>query len=160
MRPITNHTAAACGLVLLAGFATLASGCRSLETPEGYVQMRSAGYRYDYRAVAASGAVLATRTVPNPTENGDLAFWSAAVEHQKVDLDGLRLHAREDLRTAGGRDGVLFEFSVGSGQGELRYLVGMYVRPDRIHLLEAGGAAAEIAKDRDKLVAAMRTYRL
>lgn len=148
------------GMTLCGALLACAGGCRALETPEGYVQLRAAGFRYDYRAVSAAGAVLATRTVANQTDGGDLAFWSAAVEHQKVDLDGMKLLAREDLRNGSGRPGVLFEFSIGVGQGEVRYLVGMYVLAERIHLLEAAGPAVNIEQDRPKLKAAMESYRV
>ncbi len=139
----------------------LLSGCAapSLEAPGGYVKLRQP-FPYDFKAVSAQGAVIALKTRPNEDAAADLAFWSQAVEHQKVDLDGLRLAARDAIKSKSGREGVLFNFESGEGQGEVTYLVGLYVTPERIYTVEAGGPADVVAQDLEKLRTAISSVRV
>jgi hypothetical protein len=129
-----------------------------INVPPGYVKLRDPG-PYDLKAVSARGNVIALTAHPNEDKSADLAFWSQAVEHQKVDLDGMRLAGREDIKSAGGLEGVLFNFETGEGEGKVTYLVALFVTPQKIHTIEAGGAAAAIAGDIDKLRTAMLSVR-
>jgi len=133
----------------------LLAGCVArMDLPPGYVKLRDSG-PYDLKAVSARGNVIALTARPNEDKSADLAFWSQAVEHQKVDLDGMRLAGREDIKSAGGLDGVLFNFETGEGEGGVTYLVALYVTPPKIYTIEAGGAADAIAEDMGKLRAAI-----
>lgn len=145
-------------IVVLAGLAVLV-GCRAmLDAPKGYVALKDPA-PFDYKAVSARGHVLAASHHANENPDADLAFWAAAIEHQKVVLDGMKLAAREDLRTQNGQDGRLFTFELGEGQGKLTYLVGVFVRRDRITVVEAGGPAEHFASDLPAIRAAIQTLR-
>jgi hypothetical protein len=146
------------GLILLLTGCVLAGCAPSLDVPPGYVKMRQPG-GYDLKAVSARGSVIALTARPNEDASADLTFWSQAVEHQKVDLDGLRLAGREPIKTNTGLDGVLFSFELGEGQGKVAYLVALYVTPQRIYTVEVGGPADAIAGDMDKLRQAIVSLR-
>ena len=146
------------GLVFTPMLALLAGCAPRIDVPTGYVKLREPG-AYDLKAVSARGCVLALKTRPNEDATADLTFWSQALEHQKVDLDGLRLAAREAIRSNSGRDGVLFNFELGEGQGKVAYLIALYVTPHEICTVEAGGPADMMSQDMDKLRAAMSSVR-
>ena len=129
----------------------LISGCvATMEVPQGYVKLRDP-YPYDLKAVSAKGNVIALTARSNEHESADLAFWSQAVEHQKVDLDGMRLAGRDAIESHSGLAGVLFDFELGEGQGRITYLVALYVTPQRIYTVEVGGPADAVAEDTAKL---------
>ena len=136
--------------LLAATLIALGSGCSAFDPPEGYVKLKDS-QPYDEKAVSARGNVIALRTRANENRSADLAFWSQAVEYQKVDLDGMKLVKREPIKSAGGADGTLFHFESGEGQAKIAYLVALYVTPMRISTIEATGPAEPIAGDLEKL---------
>ena len=146
--------------MLLAGIvlATVPLGCATLEPPPGYARLQDPA-PYQFKAVSAKGNVLALSSHPNEDRAADLAFWSAAIEHQKVDVDGLKLAGRETVRSRGGVEGTLLHFELGEGQGKLAYLVAVYVTPARIFVVEATGRADDLGLDADKLRTAMQSLR-
>jgi hypothetical protein len=136
------------------------TGCTAaLQAPAGYVKLREP-FPYEFKAVSARGGVIALKTRPNEDAAADLAFWSQAVEHQKVDLDGLHLAGRESIKSTAGREGVLFNFETGEGQGKVTYLIALYVTPQRIFTVEAGGPAEIVAQDMEKLRTAILSVRV
>ena len=138
-------------LLPIAPLLALLGGCTAvMDVPQGYVRLRNP-HPYDLKAVSARGNVIALTARPNENTTADLAFWSQAVEHQKVDLDGMRLAGREAIKSNSGRDGVLFQFELGQGQGRVTYLVALYVSSQTICTIEAGGPADAIAEDLPKL---------
>jgi hypothetical protein len=134
------------------------SGCATIDVPDGYVKLREPA-PYSLKAVSADGRVLALRSRPNESAQADLAFWSQAVEHQKVQLDGLKLVGREEIRSERGLAGTLFTFELGTGQARLLHLIALYVTPQRIYTVEAAGPAPLIEEQRDTLLAALRSLR-
>jgi hypothetical protein len=132
------------------------AGCPGPRTGRitGYVPLKNPGH-YQWKAVSAQGNVLALSVRPNEHASGDLEFWSTAIEHQKVDLDGLKLVARESVKNKSGQDGTFFHFETGEGQGKLAYLITLYVTPLKVFTFEAAGGAAAIDKDMAKLKTAM-----
>jgi hypothetical protein len=135
------------------------AGCTArIDTPPGYIKLREPA-PYDLKAVSAQGAVIALKARPNEDASADLGFWSQAVEHQKVDLDGLRLAGRDAIKSGSGLPGVLFNFEVGEGQGKVTYLVALYVTPRQIYTVEAGGPTDIISPDLEKLRKAMFSLR-
>jgi hypothetical protein len=142
--------------VLLA--LTLLSGCSQFQPPPGYVKLREP-YPYEQKAVSPRGNAIALSVRDNEDDEADLSFWSSAVEYQKVDLDGMKLAARENIRSEAGLDGVLFHFESGEGQGRQAYLVALYVTPRRIYTIEATGPGEAISEDTDKLRQSMLSLR-
>lgn len=138
----------------------LASGCanhHALTTPEGYVSLKNPG-AFDYRATSAHGTALALSSHPNEDRNGGLKFWSDAVEYQKVTLDGMKLAARDSLKSSDGVEGTLFDFRSGEGDGQLAYLIGLYVTAEKVHVIEAAGPASAVEADHEKLRTAMASF--
>lgn len=144
MRTIRTEIA----IVLCVGaMAWLLWGCAStFEAPSGYIPVRQQS-RYDKKVVSATGNVLAVKARPNEDAKADLAFWSTAVERQKVQFDGMTLVARESIRSDAGVDGVLFQFESGDGPSRLQYWVALFVTPSRITTFEAGGTADKLGPD-------------
>lgn len=141
-------------VVLILGWS---AGCQPMDAPEGYIR-DTTEHPYDFKAVSAKGNVIACNVRSNQ-DKGNLKYWSEAIEHQKVDLDGMRLAGREEIRSTRGVDGVLFNFETGEGQGKISYLLAVYVTDWKIYTVEATGPAEQIKKDMDNLRAAMRTVR-
>jgi len=71
----------------------------------------------------------------------------------------MRLAGRESIKSASELDGVLFSFELGEGQGKVTYLVALYVTPQRIYTIEAGGAADALGEDMEKLRKAILSFR-
>lgn len=74
---------------------------------------------------------------------------------QKVELDGMKLAAREPIKSRGGRDGTFFHLEAGEGQGKTAYLVALFVTPAKIYTVKATGPAEGMAADVDALKRAM-----
>jgi hypothetical protein len=147
-----SHLCPALALISLAGCTA------RIDAPPGYIKLREPA-PYDLKGVSAQGAVIALKARPNEDASADLAFWSQAVEHQKVDLDGLRLAGRDAIKSDSGLPGVLFNFELGEGQGKVTYLVALYVTPRQIYTVEAGGPNDIISPDLEKLRKAMLSLR-
>lgn len=140
------------------GLLALATGCARIDAPTGYVEVKNV-YGYDYKAVSAQGNVFALTSRDNPAGEGDQTFWSQAVEHQKVAIDGYRLEGREEIKSESGLGGTLFDLRVGSGSAEYTYLLALYVSPRTIYTVEAGGPSKRIEADRAAISRAMTTLR-
>ena len=154
--PFRWWTIALCATGLAAGLC----GCTAtLDVPPGFVRLRDPR-PYDLKAVAASGVVLALTARPNADATANLDFWSQAVERQKVDVDGLRLASRESIQSQRGLAGVLFQFELGEGQGKAAYLVALYVTPQRIYTIEAGGMTEAVTPELPKLRQALESLRV
>ncbi len=142
-------------VVVLALLPVLA-GCPGPRTRgvAGYVPLKNPG-RYQWKAVSAKGNVLALSVRANEHASGNLAYWSAAIEHQKVDIDGLKLIAREAIKNKEGLEGTFFHFETGEGQGRVAYLITLYVTSLKVFTFEAAGGAESIGEDLAKLRTAM-----
>lgn len=144
-------------MLLMAGMLSM-SGCSAIDPPAGYVKVKDQSL-YDVKAVSARGNVIALKSRPNEDRSADLAFWTQAVEYQKVDLDGMKLIDRESIKSTSGMDGTLFHFESGEGQAKITYLVALYVTPTRIHTVEATGPTPALTADLDKLRKSMLSAR-
>ena len=128
------------GLFIVLGSLASIGGCGpTLSPPSNYIALNDAG-RNDFKAVSAQGHAIVVNQHENEDKNATLDFWTAAVEHQLVDLDGLTLVDRVELRAhAESTDGVLMRFEVGEPPQQLTYFVGVYVTPKDVFTLEAVG---------------------
>ncbi len=125
----------------------VAAGCvQQFDPPPGYIR-DSGDRRYDQKVVSSKGHVIALKRRANEERGATLAFWADAIEHQKVELDNMRLVNRESIKSAAAREGVLFTFEIGEGQDKITYLIALYVTPSDIITIEATGPATEIEKD-------------
>ncbi|MBL8878422.1 MAG: hypothetical protein JNG88_04810 [Phycisphaerales bacterium] len=146
-------------LGLLVSLVVALTGCgATFDPPSGYIQVAQQR-RYDLKYVSAAGNVLAAKSRANEDSKADLAFWSAAVERQKTQFDGMTLASRETIRSTSGVEGVLFQFESGAGPSRLQYWVALYVTPTRITTFEAAGSADKLSPDSAAIRAAMLTVR-
>lgn len=154
MRWTSGLIAAAAVLPLL----TLACAGPRLEAPPGYAALKSAPL-FDFKAISAQGHVIAVRRHANPSTDADLDYWSQAVEHQKVDVEGMKLVAREAVRTDRGQDGTLFQFELGEGQRRTAYWVAVFAKGFTITTVEVAGSSEGVALEADALKTSIRSLR-
>jgi hypothetical protein len=112
-------------------------------TPKGFVDLDESG-TYDQRATTADGLVLAGREIENDPE-GDLAFWSHAVENQMRLRGGYALLEKRKVKTAKGVEGEELRFGHDEGNKPHLYYVALFVtqgslwKDGTIYLIEVGG---------------------
>ncbi|MCC7290750.1 MAG: hypothetical protein IT449_01665 [Phycisphaerales bacterium] len=145
--------------VTTALICALAPGCVSQQftLPKGFVRVQD--YVYEVKGVSAKGHAIGLRIHENTDPPGDLDFWTQAVEHQKVDIDGMKLAAREAIRSDAGLDGTLFQFELGEGPGKTGYWVALWVSGRRILTVEAALPAEIAAEEAEAIRKSMRSVR-
>jgi hypothetical protein len=150
---------------LLAALALTAAACSpTFATPKGFVDLDEFG-RYDQRATTADGLVLAGREIENDPE-GDLAFWSHAIENQMRARVGYALLEKRKVTTVGGHEGEVLRFGHDEGNTPHLYTIALYVTPGTfwedgtIYLLEAGGPKALVEKNTAAIDWAIRNVRV
>ena len=138
----TKHSFTRTSLTLL--FALASFACTpTFATPKGFVDLDE-NAAYDQRATTADGLVLAGREIENDPE-GDLAFWSHAIENQMRMRGGYALLDKQKVKTASGHDGEVLRFGHDEGNKPHLYTVALFVTPGTfwedgtIYLVEAGG---------------------
>ena len=134
-----NHAIIARFSALLLAAAALAStACgSSFQPPRGFVELDDAGV-YDHRATSADGLVLATRHLDND-QKGELAFWTRAIENELRLRGGYALLETRDVKHQRGLTGKELHFGHDAANASQLYTVALYVTPESIHLIEAGG---------------------
>jgi len=133
-------------------FALGALACTpTFAMPKGFVELDEQG-SYDQRATTPDGLVLAGREIENDPE-GDLAFWSRAVENQMRLRGGYALLGKRPVRTASGRVGEELRFGHDEGNRPHLYYVALFVTEGTfwsdgtIYLIEAGGPRELVEKN-------------
>lgn len=115
---------------------------------------------FEFKAVSSRGCVITASTVLNENAKADLAFWTAALEHEKVTLNRWKLVGREAVKAADGVAGNLLRFEMPSGASETTgYVVAIFVTAERIRLVEAAGPAAWLAEDLEAIRKAVASSR-
>jgi len=120
-------------------------------TPKGFVELDESG-TYDQRATTPDGLVLAGREIDNDPE-GDLAFWSRAVENQMRMRGGYALLEKHKVKTVSGYEGEELRFGHDEGIEPHVYRVALFVthgnlwRDGTIYLIEAGGPRELVEKN-------------
>ena len=129
-------------VTLLGRAATLAlclagAACRttSLAPPATFAEMD--GGDYAYRASSAEGVVVAARSEPNDP-GASLEFWSRAAD-RRLRHDGYAPDGSVAVASADGLPGRQLRYSRGEGGLSYRYWLTLFVTPDRVYLVEAGG---------------------
>ena len=121
-------------------------------TPKGFVELDESA-TYDQRSTTADGLVLAGREIPNDPE-GDLAFWSHAIENQMRMRGGYALLEKRKVRTVEGYEGEELRFGHDEGNRPHLYTIALYVTPGSllwdgtIYVVEAGGPKELVEKNR------------
>jgi hypothetical protein len=142
---------------LLALCCALATGCRVMDAPQGFVTLPA---RDDVRfaAVAASGNRLRVRAHGNQ-QGGSLEFWSAAVERELVQGRGYQKVATQALARASGTAGVELLFQAGTGPSGSLYLVVLFVDGGWLQVAEAGGEMGTFTAELPAIRVALATLR-
>jgi hypothetical protein len=133
-------------------------GCQTsrIDTPSGFVEVET--YHGDpiYRAVSAEGVKIEYRTHENPN-GGTLEFWRRAVQRTLVEGKGHTLAESREITSDSGADGRLLRLSKQRGGADFSYLVALYVRGGKVHVVEAGGRREDVAGYEEGLLAALRS---
>jgi hypothetical protein len=134
-------------------------------TPRGFVELDE-NSAFDQRATTADGLVLAGRELDNDPE-GDLAFWSHAIENQMRLRGGYALLDKSKVTTVNGHAGELLRFGHDEGNRPHLYYVALFVAPPAffwedgtIYLVEAGGPKALVEKNAASIDWAIRHTRV
>ena len=109
----------------------------------------SSGNKYASAASGATPAAPPTTTTPDGVVvgvqslehrvDGSLAFWTEAITRRVRDQQGYALVSEEDVRSASGESGHLMRFARDLDGHGYKYSIALFVTPDRIYLVEAGG---------------------
>jgi hypothetical protein len=108
---------------------------------------------YDQRATTPDGLVLAGREIENDPE-GDLDFWSRAVENQMRLRGGYALIGKRKVKTTSGHEGDELRFGHDEGNKPHLYTVALFVtrgtlwKDGTIYLIEAGGPRELVEKNK------------
>ncbi len=133
--------------LLLSGLVVAGCG-RPFEaaTPPGFVDMGEERYGdEEYRATTADGAVLGIRAFENDPE-GDLPFWSRAVENRLRVMAGYALLDTKKVKARDGTEGTQMRMGHDEEKNPHLYVVTVFVTEDYVYVLEAGGKKAEIER--------------
>lgn len=148
-------------LALLVGAtAGAGAGCGTsfhAQTPPGFVALGEQDHRYDYRATTADGVVVAVREIDNDV-HGDEAFWAQAIELKLRSLGGYALLDQRKVTCHGGLSGRQIGFGHDEGTRPHLYVVTIFVTPNRIFLIEAGGAKDLMSREAAKLDAFVASF--
>ncbi len=129
-------------------------GCEAMQTPTGYVRL-DPPHDYAYRAVSADGAVLAVRTVDNPS-GATLEFWSKAVRNELIESRGYKLDAEGKVTSGHGLPGIEMAMRTQVEGVDYLYLLTVFVKSTRVIIFEAGGPTATITPDLPAIRTAVR----
>jgi hypothetical protein len=134
---------------LLAALALAGVACGRpyvVATPPGFVEFEE---RYDgdeYRAATADGVVLGARSFDNEPK-GELSFWVRAIQNRLRDQGGYALLESRPVRDrTKTREGTLLRFGHDEGKEPHLYYVAIFVTPDHVYVLEAGGTKSQIER--------------
>jgi hypothetical protein len=121
---------------LFAGAALLSAACGpKLAPPPSFGEL--AGGAYDYRAATPHGVVIAARSEPNKPR-ANIAFWSRAVD-ARLARDGYQKKTEAPVATERGLPGVELHYAHEAEGRAYEYVVALFVKEDRVYLVEAAG---------------------
>ncbi len=146
-------------LALLAMAAAL-SGClggTAMEVPGDFVPVERCA-PYNIKAVSADGVVLAQRTEDNP-KNGTLEFWAAAIGNQLSAREGYKLASNVAATSESGVPGRLMTYDALRSGAPFKYLLAVFVKGDKVIVVEAGGRADSVNKLLPQIRTAMMTVK-
>jgi hypothetical protein len=129
-----------------------------IKTPSGFVELKNRHGRYDYRATTADGLVIAVREIDNEVE-GELVFWSTAIQNQMRQRVGYALLADEDVTSADGVAGKHMHFGHDEdGRKPHLYDIIVFVTEAHVVLLEIGGAKPIVTAGKKQIEQAVASF--
>jgi hypothetical protein len=140
----------------------LLAGCGpsfEMSEPPGFVEIENDYDNYDYRATSADGLVIAVRELDHDPE-GEAEFWIKAVKNRMRENAGYALLKEVDVVSGDGVKGKQLQFGHDQESGKPHlYYVSVFVTPDKIFLLEAGGSKELVTKNQGKIDQAHKIFR-
>ena len=138
--------------LLLIALTLAAMGCANFEakTPTNFVRLEQDKSQYDYRATSADGIVLAVREIENEPQ-GELVFWTEAIENSLRNRGGYALLDRSEITTAQGHSGVRLRLGLDNNDKPHEYTVAIFVTEDHVFLVQAGGEQSLLEKNADTI---------
>ena len=155
-RPLLLALALAVSLVACGGrhFVLTAPGDFMELDPRG---QELAGYRY--RATTADGVVIGVREIDNE-RHGSGVFWLDAIRNSLRREGGYALLEESDVRAATGESGHTLRFGRDEDADPYTYWLTVFVTPDRIFVIEAGGRRETFAAAQPEVESAIATFRV
>ena len=135
-------------LAALALSLVACGGARStfqVRTAPGFVEVKQAGGAYDYRAIAPDGVAVAVRSV-EVDRGTDAGFWEHATVLRMRELDGYALLGSREVRSLDGTVGRELVFGHDEEGKPYEYRMRLFVRGDRLLVVEAGGAKDSVER--------------
>lgn len=133
-------------LVMVLAIAAAVGGCQQvkIDVPSSFVSVGKDNLGpYDQRAVSADGVVLACRTQDNE-KHGTLKFWAKAIKNELASKPGYALTSDDSAHSYAGLEGRLLVFSATRQGAAFTYMLGVFVKGNRVILTEAGGRAEAV----------------
>jgi hypothetical protein len=129
-------------------------------TPPGFVELEDDNEQsqYAYRATNADGLVIAVREIEHEPE-GELSFWTRAIENQMRSRGGYALIEQKDVKTLAGLVGKQLIFGHDEENKPNLYYVTVFSNPEYIYLLEAGGKKELVEAHKAQLKWAVENFR-
>jgi hypothetical protein len=136
-----------------------AAGCKKhIKTPADFAEMDNPGYDYEYRAISPDEIVMGVQKRPNEPK-GDVEFWAKVWKEKYPPIKDYEFVDKESLRTKGGLQGSLLEFTSEEEDGLYRLLVAIFVVKKDIWIVTAGGNDENVKDQRDTIVGAFKTFK-
>lgn len=148
-------------LVTVLAMAAAVGGCQQvkMDVPGSFVSVGKDNLGpYDQRAVSADGVVLACRTQDN-AKHATLDFWAKAIKNELAGKPGYSLTSDDPAHSYAGLEGRLMVFSATRRGAAFTYMLGVFVKGDRVILAEAGGRTDAVKPLNNDLKAAMLSVR-
>jgi hypothetical protein len=135
-------------------------GCLGeMDLPKHFVSVDKAELGgYLVRGISADGVVVALRSQDNP-KGGTLEFWAQAVENELATSRGYKLADSQAMTASSGLGGKMMTFSTSRSGTDFTYVVGVYVKGDKVLVAEAGGRADAVKAHADGLKSCLLSVR-
>lgn len=111
-----------------------------------------------FQAVSPDDVAFRVRSEEHEPQ-ADLPFWTEALRNRMV-AAGYHLDGEQSIQSADGSSGVVLELGAANGAQDQAYLVGLFVTPRRLVIVEATGEAERFQARREAILAAIRAMRL
>lgn len=143
--------------ITLVTVSLFVSGCLEsgkLEMPKGYVELDSSYSRFTQRATNADKCIIAVRIEDN-LKNATLDFWKDTIVSNMANR-GYELTKCEKIETASKRTGKLLKFK----QQDMTYWLAIFLRGEKVYLLEAGGSKAKFKTQEKEILQAFKSLNI
>jgi hypothetical protein len=134
----------------------------TIDAPDDFVELepeREQRRGYAMRATSADGVVIAVREIDDARE-GSREFWVEAIRNRLRRAGGYALLEEEDVRAASGDSGHQMRFGRDESGRPYVYWITVFVRGDRVTVVEAGGRREVFEAEADDVRRAIASVRL